>query len=458
VSAVVLDVEVIELLRDSPELLAIADAITSTQSAGHERHRGKGARWIGLAAAIAAAVSLALVGPWPGGDNGFAARALAALGGGQVIHVVSTSRIPGASVVDIRSGATAPIEARTEIFFDSGRHLERIRSIIGGTVVSDVLETPQGSWSSTGPVYTCAWIAAHPVQATRARVSCNISGINGTKPRTLPEPVPTIDPALAGFITAYRTALEEKRAVRSGGGVVDGRRVEWLRFVFVDHGPPGTRPTQRIERVAVDARTFVPVRVETAAAGGTVRAATIATAETLPQQRGQFARPTTIPVKKRPVITNVKSQRQVALRTAAGTLGGRLVWAGPSVAGLSLSSVKMQSIVTGYGVFSHVRPTHATGVELVYRAPVRQLGRASFVRLQESRQPQMLYGFFAERATPKEGTMRVETIEGSTLSAGNAIGHSTIWRGILVADRRYIQLETTSRRLLVQAARQLETR
>jgi hypothetical protein len=457
VNAVALDFEVIELLRDSPELLAIADAITSTQSAGHERHRRKGARLVGLAAAIAAAVTVALVAPWPGRDNGFAARALAALGGGQVIHVVGTSRIPGASLVDVRSGAIMPIEARTEIFFDSSRHRERVRSIIGGTVVSDVLETPQGSWSSTGPVYTCAWIAAHPVQATRARVSCNISGINGTKPRTLPEPVPTIDPALAGFITAYRTALEEKRAVRSGGGVVDGRRVEWLRFVFVDHGPPGTGPTQRIERVAVDARTFVPVRVETAA-GGTVRAATIATAETLPQQRGQFARPTTVPVKKRPVVTNVKSQRQVVLSAAVRTLGGRLVWAGPSVAGLALRSVKVQSIVTGYGVFSHVRPAHATGVELVYGAPVKPVRSARFVRVQESTQPQMLYGFFADRATPKEGTMRVETIEGSTLSAGNAIGHSTIWRGILVADRRYIQLETTSRRLLVQAARQLETR
>jgi hypothetical protein len=269
--------------------------------------------------------------------------------------------------------------------------------------------------------------------------------------------VPTLDPALAGFVTAYRTALKEKRAVRSGGGVVDGRRVEWLRFVFVDHGPPGTPPTHRIERVAVDARTFVPVRVETAA-GGTVRAATIARAETLPPQHGQFARPTTVPVKKRPVITNVKSQRQVALSEAVRTLGGRLVWAGPSVAGLSLSSVKVQSIVTGYGVFSHLRPTHATGVELVYGAPVKQLGSDRFVRVQESRRPQMLYGFLAERATPKEGTMRVEMIEGSTLSAGKVISHSTIWRGILVANRRYIQLETTSRRLLVQAARQLETR
>ena len=40
---------------------------------------------------------------------------------------------------------------------------------------------------------------AHPIEATRARVSCNFNGDNGTTPRQIPEEPATLDPALVGF-------------------------------------------------------------------------------------------------------------------------------------------------------------------------------------------------------------------------------------------------------------------
>ena len=108
------------------------------------------------------------------------------------------------------------------------RGLERTVMLSDGRVLQEELQTPQGAWTGDGPVYTCAWIAAHPVEATAARVSCNASGDNGTIPRRIPEPRPSLDPALAGFVTGYREALADGTARRDGTGTVDGRAVEWL--------------------------------------------------------------------------------------------------------------------------------------------------------------------------------------------------------------------------------------
>ena len=211
-----LDAEVIELLRDSPELLAIADAITATQAAPATRRRAT--RLAAVAAVLGLAVALALVSPWSGRGS-LVDRALAAIGSGAVIHVVEKRDLSDQTLVDLRTGAESPVAQTRELWFDGERGLLRSVQRVGGAVTGEVLETPKGSWTESGRVYTCAWIAAHPVEATKARVSCNPSGQNGTMPRRVPEPRPDLDPALAGFVTGYREALANGTATRDGSGV-----------------------------------------------------------------------------------------------------------------------------------------------------------------------------------------------------------------------------------------------
>ena len=178
-----------------PELLAIADASRrdadgragatrrdAASAARRRRRRDRRSRW-----------RLRSSRPWSG-RGGLVDRALAAIGSGEVIHVVETTEGPGRTVVDLRTGAESPVEQTREIWFDDERGLLRSVQRIGGTVTSETLETPQGAWTRAGRVYTCAWIAAHPVEATKARVSCNPSGKNGTTPRHVPEPRPVADP------------------------------------------------------------------------------------------------------------------------------------------------------------------------------------------------------------------------------------------------------------------------
>jgi hypothetical protein len=460
VSAAFLDVEVAELLRESPELLAVADAIAATQAPDR---RAGGRPWFVRSAAVAAvlvvAATAALVLPWQGRGSGFVAKALAALGDGQVIHVVSVSELPNTEIMDVQSGASSPVESKTEIWFDGTRSLERVVSSVAGATMGEVLQTPAGSWSDSGPVYTCAWIAAHPVQATKAHVSCNASGVNGTTPRRIPEPLPNLDPALAGFVSGYQDALQSGLATRDGAGVIDGRQVEWLRFSLVDRGPPGASDTARGERVAVDAQTLKPLLVETSIDGQMGRAE-IAAIETLAPQDVTFARPKETSPSERPVATSVKSERTTSLADASAALGGHLLWSGAMVDGLSFTEATVQQIVTGYGASSGVPVTHSTGVELVYGGPTTWNSSADYVVLRQSPRPEMLYGFARPGMPPTDGRLRVESSDVlAATKAGKAVPTGkTLWRGCLVKDGVYVSIEATSKALLVDAARQLEAK
>jgi len=175
------DPELIELLSGEPELLAFADAIVSTRPASTIRRR-RAWRLAALAAAAAvlgAAVSVALTLPWSERAS-LVDRALAAVGEKPVLHVVIArpADAPG-FLVAIDSGRPIERTERTEIWFDQGRDLRKTVTILDGSVLDATLETDEGGFSRSGPIITCAWIAAHPVEATKMRVSCNLNGDNG---------------------------------------------------------------------------------------------------------------------------------------------------------------------------------------------------------------------------------------------------------------------------------------
>jgi hypothetical protein len=225
-----------------------------------------------------ALVALAVVAPWTESPT-LVDRALAAVGDRPVLHVVIERPAHVSELVRIGDGSPVPRVARSEIWFDVSRDLKKTIDAVDGAVVGETLESREGGFTRGGRVYTCAWIAAHPVEATEAGVSCNPSGENGTTPRVVPEKPPTLDEALAGFVDGYASALASGRAREDGSGTIGGRDVVWLAL------PAAARDAQR---VAIDASTYRPVLVETSDGQVSFRVRTI---ETIPFEQAYFSMP-----------------------------------------------------------------------------------------------------------------------------------------------------------------------
>ena len=81
------DKEVLELLREEPELLAVADAVGATQRAGRRQGRRAPRRAIALAG-LGFAVLVLVFTLGRGGGLSVVDRALAAVGEGPVLHAI----------------------------------------------------------------------------------------------------------------------------------------------------------------------------------------------------------------------------------------------------------------------------------------------------------------------------------------------------------------------------------
>jgi hypothetical protein len=211
--------------------------------------------------------------------------------------------------------------------------------------------------------------------------------------------------------------------------------------------------------VAVDAQTLKPVLVQTRIDGHAADSTVIAAIETVAPSSADFSRPKAAPAKSRPVATSVTSQDVVEAPVAAGALGHRLRTAGPTLDGLSLTSMTIQRIVTGYGRDSGVKPTRSVGVEVLYGGPTDLSSDASYVLLKESLRPELLYRFAGPGPeAPAAGSMEIShsevlaAVPGTTRAAPTG---KTIWRGQLRHGGVYVAIETTSKALLVDAARAL---
>lgn len=219
------DVEVIEVLADEPELLAIADAVAATQrkAAAPKRRRFVVRGAILSAAAVATAVAV-LAAPQDHSGNvvgraqaSILDRALAAIGSGQIMHVVSEGPA-GTHYVDLKTGKRTPAVLREELW--TNRHGRAVHLVVrvNGRVVGDLKPGDHDFGVYDGP---------------------------GT-------------PAFVALWTGYRAALQNKhaRALPGGRGTVDGHSVYWFRFPLWFNGRQ-TRLSQM--EVAVDARTYKPI-------------------------------------------------------------------------------------------------------------------------------------------------------------------------------------------------------
>jgi hypothetical protein len=352
----------------------------------------------GAAAALVAAIALTLllISPW-GSSPSLTDRALAAVGDGPVLHVVTERLAPVGwyRPVDIATGKEIPVRLGTEVWFDEERQLEKSISTMDGKVTEEMLQSPQGWFTREGPVYTCAWIAAHPVEATKARVSCNENMENGTTPRHIPEQPPTpLDPALAGFVDHYRSALASGEATQTGTGEVDGHDVIWLRIA------------QPEEDVAIDASSYQPLLIRDRRGNDSFRVTQV---DTQAYDPSLFTRPEEGP--PLPSISQTAGSAPISLPQGIDLLGGHALWLGETWNHYQLARVMKQDIVTGYGPLSGREPTHSAGIALEYHGPDREV-----LILQEAARCEGAYGWMCGRfPEPPEGTMLVLPIRASFL-------------------------------------------
>jgi hypothetical protein len=382
--------EVSELLRDDPKLARLAERVAALADEGVEARRPRPRALLVpavVAAAVAAVGVAVLVLPTGGHAPSLSERALAAIGHERVLHAVVERPVDGNRTVDLTTGRQLPARLSVESWFDARtRRLHVIQRRNGG-VLADVLGTTQALARKPG------W---------------------------------RLDPALTLFLTGYRQALRRGLvglAPDRGSDVVNGRRVRWL----------GLRSG---ERVAVEAKTFLPVVIERR--DGTRWS--IARIESTRFSSADFEAPRQQPAA--PSGGSVLGQRRISPSEAARALGVPALWLGGVSGDLHLAVVKLERLVSVYPPGSRRRPVRSRGLALTYRGP-----RGVGVVVREARRPLPAYGFsgrltFAFDPVPPEGSLQLVAIGGG-------------WLGQLRAQRLYITLAGPDAATLIRAAREL---
>jgi hypothetical protein len=420
-----LDHEVLELLADDPELLAVADAVAAARESPVALRRRRVRRAMVGALAAAALLALALVVPWSHGRASIVDRARAAIGQAPVLHAVTRETLEtGEALVDLQTGERTPVRyvQEQEIWFDGEGERAHTITRTNGTVTDDVLQTADGGVSMDGPVITCAWIARHPAEATKERVSCRFDGDN-SKATTIdfPEQPPSVDPALAGFLTQYRHALATGAARKTGDGEVDGRRVYWLSIPIAVHADPTAPPSPPVDQrelVAVDRETYRPVLVRTVVNGSDARSYRVLEIETTTRAEADFRKPERRRDGERIAIGETTGRSEITATEAERILGRRPLWVGREFGGLKLTAVERQEVMTGYARSTGLPPR----VDAVVRLTYADADGSSRLWLEESRKPEFAFGWFhgpsRAAAAPREGKVLLAGLGGFLIRDG----------------------------------------
>lgn len=263
---VLADPEILELLHDEPELLAIADAIAVTQ----KRRRLLPFVALPAVAAVAASVALVLVAPWQAPS--LVDRALAAVGGGPVLHAVVEYSWPQDIVVNLATGAERERVHRYEYWYDEQRSALRVRVSTDGGPGVDYVGRGEGA---------------------------------------------ELDPALSGFATQYRAALESGNATATDG-----------RLDFAMNG------SEAVQSVVLNPATGTPIRFYTTYPGGRRSPEWhVVTIESVPREDADFREPPG----PRCCTGEVSEAGEVSLADATSALGREL----PRLPGRSPESVEL---------------------------------------------------------------------------------------------------------------------
>jgi len=174
-----LDDELLALHEDEPELLALADAVATTQRASDWRHRRRlpAVAAVAAAIAVAAAVAVALTEDSSAGVVDDARRALEE---GSVLHAVVSTPLPNDVIVDVARGTTAPSRAETLAWFDSANGRVRVAGRRNGEIVS-VGDTPTTQAARFLLAYQDALATGRIEEVSEARrsFSIRVDGVAG---------------------------------------------------------------------------------------------------------------------------------------------------------------------------------------------------------------------------------------------------------------------------------------
>lgn len=363
----------------------------------------------GLTAATA--VAFVFAAPWQSGPLA-TERALAAIDDYPVIHAVVESMRPHATIVDLASGETTAEMQQTEYWYDDGRGLLRARLIIGGKLLSEFLESRTEFFTDLG-----------------------------TRQRDRPAP-PRLDPALAGFATRYRDALESGEAEVVGEARVDGRDAVLLRIDL----RPGPTGEQMWEEVAVDADDYRPLRIGYATSRAAGRWAwKVVDIEAVPRDSRDFVPPER--AEPRPAQQTGVDERTLTPTEAATALERPGLWPGRAVDGVELAQIDLMRLTTRW---TDGRVTEGRALVLQYGADRRAAhleGKPSLI---------------ITEGTSAEETPRFDAFGGPPLPPGKLRlrgfgdgdgSEADMWFGSMQRDGVYISFESAQRELIVAAAR-----
>lgn len=385
------DPEVLELLRDEPELLAIADAIHATQRRPRLVGRLPRPGLPVLAVAVAAALFLLMLVPFRGEEPGLLEQALGAVGTKPVVHLVASTDSREDTLVDLRTGRTTPTTIELEIWHDGRTGLQKTVTRRNGTVVAEVVES--------------------------------------TRTAALPA-------AVRLFVSGYRAALAEGTARPAGEGTIDGRPV-----VFVEVPEPGGG----LVEVALDREEYVPIRFRLrgdAEVGGIGPSWRVGALETRQPGEVDFSG-RSAPSAGAPSAGAITSSRAVS-RAELAQLAPFAVWPGRRLGDLVLETISLQGLRRNY---PDGRSDTATGVELRYGGP-----SDGQLRINVAARPEPAYRYAEGRLTfnfnPIPPANVVDLVE-QTSTAG------TSWLGQVRLGDSYVTIEGDSRELVLAAARVL---
>jgi hypothetical protein len=286
------DREVLEALRDEPELLAIADAVAETHL---RRRRRTGFPVLAAASAAAAALVLLLVDPWSGGGGpSLADRALAAIGDGPIVHAVLRFKVPGHRI-ELATGRAAPIVRTAETWADDRK----------GLLLSVVRQDGQVLGRHTSRIQPDVF---YPL-------------------------------SLAAL---YRDGLEQGKVQKIRDGVVRGKPVIWVAY---------SRRGLTVES-ALDAETYVPLVMRYVRGGRVFMQLDVLQMNTVGGNAVQFGDPDSdegSTGEEGVIQVPVGPPGRDELASAGRALSRRPFWLGRSYAGLRLTSIYVESAATSAG-------------------------------------------------------------------------------------------------------------
>jgi hypothetical protein len=385
--------ELLELLRDEPELLAVADAISETQ----RLRRPNRLRWAApralAVAGVAAAIAIGLLA-MPTGNHSVTEKALAAIGDGRVLHIVTREGVADV-LVDLKTGRRRVQWFTAEQWSDRGSQRVHLVYRVGGQVADLLL----------------------PEDATRPGVTLGSGGP---------------DPAVEALWSGYRKALASGEAKLDGEGTIDGHAVYWLRFPAFQQGLPGTE-------VAIDRDTYKPI-VFRYSRGKMHHDSRVLVAETIGYRASDFTR---VGLNLLSGILEPGTMSSSSGSAASVELTSPWLTAGQQVDGLALRGVRSldETVEPDQGPN---RSFH--GVELIYgtsASSVSDEADSNTLTVQE----------FVEPPDPAEWS---SIPNGSIRITKSGQGRESSWSGDLVSSGVYVTVETgRSEATLVEAARAL---